>query len=550
MMQQVIGAGVERAPKLGRGLVPAFGPVIVFAVVMGACLAGILLRPPGLLSSFWSANAVLLGLLVYFPQFASALGWIAAVAGYVLADLLTGSSLSKTLLLTAGNLAGVLTGVLLLKVLRFSDAQLARPHSFGVLLLVMLAASAASGLVGVVANPLLFNGGAIDGFQFWMVTEFANYIAVLPIVMVAPGLARGLQAPGVAADAQPMTLSHFLPLLTCVVSFIVAPSVGGVSALAVPVPGLVWCALSYSVSITALMSFVFAIWALVMPLYGLLPEGAVLSTHHDIMALRIGVSLVALTPVVIASAMTSRATALREATEARAAAEEAMAARSLLLATMAHELRTPLNAIVGLSTVLEMKPPHGAENPEHRELAADIRQGGLHLAELVTDLLDTAKVEAGETELSLSQVGSRTTIEQSLRLVAGLAMQSKVQLEITGECWPDVIADPRAIKQVMINVLSNAVKFSPRNSAVTISARQDGGRLRVSVVDSGPGISAEDLARLGRPYAQTAAGKARAHSTGLGLALSMNLIRKHGGELRLHSAPGEGTTVTFDLAIA
>ena len=227
-----------------------------------------------------------------------------------------------------------------------------------------------------------------------------------------------------------------------------------------------------------------------------------------------------------------------------------MSARSLLLAAMAHELRTPLNAIVGLSTILEMKPPLGVEKPEHREHATQIHLGGLHLAELVTDLLDTARVEAGEIELAMQQVGSRATIEQSLRLVTGIAMQAKVRFDLAGEDWPDVIADARAIKQVMINLLSNAVKFSPRGGSVVISAHRAGERLVLSVKDSGPGIAPADLARLGRPYAQTTAGKARSQSSGLGLSLSKDLIRKHGGELQLQSTLGDGMTVTFDLAVA
>lgn len=522
----------------------------MFGVVSAACLSGILLRPPGLLSSFWSANAILLGLLLHRPALASPTGWIAAVCGYVAADLLTGSSLAKTSLLTAANVVGVFVAFLLLRRARFEDLQLSRPHSVGVLLLFTLVGSMAAGVVGIAANPILFNGSVISGFGFWMVTEFANYMAILPIVLVASGFRNGLGAVS-APDASPaIGFARFAPAVTCLASLVAATLVGGVSALAIPVPGLVWCALSYGVPLTALLSFIFSVWALVLPVFGIVPDPAAYGAHHELITLRAGVSLIALTPVVIASAMTSRAAALREAEEARRAAEEAMAARSLLLAAMAHELRTPLNAIVGLSSILEMNPPFGVDNPEHREHANQIRQSGLHLAELVTDLLDTAKVEAGEIELAMKQVNSRITIEQSLRLVAGLAMQAKVKLEIVGEDWPDVIADARAVKQVMINLLSNAVKFSPRGSFITISARRAGQRLVLNVKDSGPGISPEDLARLGLPYAQTAAGKAHSHSTGLGLALSMDLIRKHGGELRLQSRQGEGTTAVFDLSLA
>ncbi|HOY79227.1 MAG TPA: ATP-binding protein [Hyphomonadaceae bacterium] len=537
-------------PEPRSVLAPVAGPALVFGVVLAACLAGILLRPPGLLSSFWTANAVLLGLLLHRPALATTVGWIAAVCGYLAADLLTGSTLFKTSLLTTGNIVGVFVAFALFRRVGFEDVQLSRPHSVGQLLLFTLVGSLAAGVVGTVANPLLFNGGPIQGFGFWLVTEFANYIAILPIVLVAPGFRDGVGAVGAPDAVRGFSFIRLAPALACLASLAVATTVGGVSALAVPVPALVWCALSYGVPLTTLLSFAFAVWALVLPVFGVIPDPAMYGGHHELIALRAGVSLIALTPVVIASAMTSRAAALREAEEARQAAEDAMSARSLLLAAMAHELRTPLNAIVGLSTILEMKPPLGVEKPEHREHATQIHLGGLHLAELVTDLLDTARVEAGEIELAMQQVGSRATIEQSLRLVTGIAMQAKVRFDLAGEDWPDVIADARAIMQVMINLLSNAVKFSPRGGSVVISAHRAGERLVLSVKDSGPGIAPADLARLGRPYAQTTAGKARSQSSGLGLSLSKDLIRKHGGELQLQSTLGDGMTVTFDLAVA
>lgn len=539
----VTSTAKRRAPKL------FLDASIVFGVVVAACLAGILLRPPGLLSSLWIANAVLLGVLLRFPSLLTFYSCVAAVAGYVTADLLTGSSLAKALLLTAGNLAGVIVAISLFRRFGFDDVRLRRPHSLGLILVVTLAASIASGFVGVIVNPILFNRGGAEGFAFWMVTEFTNYIAILPLVLVFPGLTDLLRRSSSSAETGSI-FARGIPLFVCIALFVAATSVGGVSSLAIPVPGLMWCALAYGVSTTSFLSFAFAVWVLVLPAFGVIPGPEAGASQHDLIGLRFGVSLVALTPILIASVMRAREEALREAAEARAATEEAMAARSLLLATMAHELRTPLNAIVGLSSVLEMDPPHGVSTPEHREFVNHIRQGGLHLAELVTDLLDTAKVEAGQLDLAMKQIGSRATIEQSMRLVSGLAVQAKVRIDLTGDIWPDVIADSRAIKQVMINVLSNAIKFSPPGSVVVIAARQDGARFRLSVTDSGPGISAADVERLGRPYVQTAAGKSQKQSTGLGLALSMDLIRSHGGQLRLHSQPGDGTTVTFDLALA
>lgn len=539
-----------------RRMPPLAGAVIVFTVVLAACFVGILLRGPGLLSSFWAANAVLLGLLISAPSLATASGILAAIAGYMCADMLTGSSLFKASLLTGGNLAGVLTGFALFRAIKFQDVRLSSPFSLGVVVAVALAASAASGVVGSVANPLLFDKPPLEGFVFWTVTEFTNFIAILPLLLTAPALLEAASRIDFRhlLPANPMAI---LPLATCIACMIAAPALPGASAIALPLPALVWCALVYGVPLTALLSFMCATWMLTTMTLGLSSTDFPLSTPHDLISLRVAVTLVCLPPVLIASIMRARSEALQEAAEARDAAEKAMSARTLLLATMAHELRTPLNSIVGLASLIEMQPKVGPTQADYKEYATHIRESGVHLEQLVNDLLDTAKVEAGEAQLTFRQTPSRPIIDQSLHLVRGLAMQARVTIKVTGDAWPDVVADQRAIKQVMINLLSNAVKYSPRNAIVDIATSIEtdpskGKRLVVRVSDSGPGISADDLKRLGRPYQRAQArGPRKAEGTGLGLALSMHLIRQHGGELRLESGPAQpGTVATFDLTVA
>lgn len=531
------------------------GGILLFLVTLSVCLLGILLRGPGLLSSFWVANAVLLGLLVLSPSLATVSGLLAAAAGYVTADLLTGSDLLKTLLLTTGNMSGVLTGYALFRAIGFEDVKLSRPFSLGILVAVALTASATAGLIGTIISPILFSQPPLESFFFWSATEFTNYIAILPVLLTAPALLRSASRLKLAHTLtnDPMTV---LPLATGIASVIVAPALPGASAIALPLPALVWCALVYSVPLTALLSFMCATWMLITMTLVSPPADFPLNTAADLISLRIAVTLLCLPPVLIASIMQARAEALQEAAQARDAAEKAMSARALLLATMAHELRSPLNSIVGLASLIEMKPKGNMEPVNAKEYAAHIRESGMHLAQLVTDLLDTAKVEAGEAELALTEALSRQVVEQSLHLVRGLAIQASVEIKVAGEEWPDIIADQRAIKQVLINLLSNAVKHSPRGSVVTISASVEtdaakGERLHISVKDNGSGISAEDLKRLGRPYQQAhGKGASRPAGTGLGLALSKRLIQQHGGTLRLESALGKGTTATFDLTVA
>lgn len=226
-----------------------------------------------------------------------------------------------------------------------------------------------------------------------------------------------------------------------------------------------------------------------------------------------------------------------------------MAARTLLLATMAHELRSPLTAIVGFSNMMAKEVFGPVGHAKYLDYAQSIEMAGSHLSELVTDLLDTAKVEAGKIELSLAPVSSREMVEQSLRLVRGLAVEAEVSLSMTDGDWPQVHADQRAVKQVLINLLSNAVKFSQPSGRVEISGAAGADRLVISVRDFGRGITEEELALIGRPFVQIGDPATRRQGSGLGLALSQELVERHGGRLRLESTLGQGATARFDLPL-
>ena len=206
-----------------------------------------------------------------------------------------------------------------------------------------------------------------------------------------------------------------------------------------------------------------------------------------------------------------------------------MSARTLLLATMTHELRSPLTAVVGFSGMMARQAYGPVGHPKYLDYAQSIEMAGSHLSELVTDLLDTATVEAGKIELSLATVSSREMVEQSLRLVRGLAVEAEVSLIMTDGDWPQVHADQRAVKQVLINLLSNAVKFTASGEIrLTLAGRRegDGWRLRAEVKDSGIGVSPEKIASLFERFTQADASTTRTYGgTGLGLAISRRLVR-------------------------
>lgn len=523
-----------------------FAILVVGGAVLASAVLGILLRPVGNLSAFWPANAVLLGVLVRFPRLARLSAWGAAALAFVAADVATGSSWTKALLLTLCNMVGIATAYVLMVRLAPKDRLLERPSSLVAVMMIVLAASTVTSIFGGMANVVLFHGGVARGFFIWLATELANYIVILPIVLTFPGPAalKRWFAGLIRTPPKPSTAAPFITYLVCLA---MVPIVGGPGALAFPVPSLLWCALTYGLAASALLTLSFAVWTLVI-----LSMTTASLTHLsglELVSLRLGVMLVALAPITVASAMAERNALLAEATAARKAAEDAMAARTLLLATMAHELRSPLTAIVGFSSMMARQVYGPVGHAKYLDYAQSIELAGSHLSELVTDLLDTAQVEAGKLELTLAPVSSRDVVEQSLRLVRGLAVEAEVSLIMNPGDWPQVHADQRAVKQVLINLLSNAVKFSPPAGRVEVSGVSQTGRLIVSVRDFGRGIAEDELAFIGRPFVQIGDPASRRQGSGLGLALSQELVERHGGRLRLESTLGQGATAHFDLPL-
>jgi two-component system cell cycle sensor histidine kinase PleC len=240
--------------------------------------------------------------------------------------------------------------------------------------------------------------------------------------------------------------------------------------------------------------------------------------------------------------------AKRDSDAARARAEEANRAKSHFLANMSHELRTPLNAIIGFSEIMEgaMFGPLGS--PKYVEYAHDIHSSGQHLLELINDILDMSKIEAGRMTLEKQPTDLAKVIDESLRLVSGRAEIASVKVIDASGTLPQIEVDKRAIKQVLLNLLSNAIKFTPAGGDIRVESAVSEDSVTLSVVDSGIGIPAHALPKIGRPFEQVESQHSKKHKgTGLGLALSRSLVEMHGGTLKIESTEGVGTRVTFTL---
>jgi cell cycle sensor histidine kinase DivJ len=237
---------------------------------------------------------------------------------------------------------------------------------------------------------------------------------------------------------------------------------------------------------------------------------------------------------------------------ARTAAEQADASKSRFLATMSHELRTPLNAIIGFSEMIAQEDVLMIDAIRRKEYAQLINDSGQHLLSVVNGILDMSKMESGNFEISPEPFAPRPALLNCCNLLALKARENGIDLVTrASEDLPDMTGDPRAFKQIVLNLVSNAIKFTERGGTVTVSAGVEGSRLVLRVADNGVGIAADDLKRIGDPFFQAGKTYQRRHEgTGLGLSIVKSLIALHGGEMTVQSRIDEGTTVAVALPLA
>ena len=284
--------------------------------------------------------------------------------------------------------------------------------------------------------------------------------------------------------------------------------------------------------------FVFPLWVF--------PDGANIwrvVLHAGVVAMQLSVLCVF---VFLIRRMLTKAEELESAlAKSLAVVEEVSVSKSRFLAHMSHELRTPLNAIIGFSDVMKMQM-FGELSPRYQDYAEKIHDSGAHLHDLINDVLDLSRVEAGKHEIFEETVEPAKIVDVCLAMMSARARESQIDLSVSlPEALPPLRADPRAMKQVLLNLLSNAIKYTPAGGKVVTALQRDSDGLAVQVIDTGCGISEKALAKVFDPFQRGDSMVARKiEGTGLGLAISRKLMELHGGTLTLASRLGAGTIAT------
>ena len=229
-------------------------------------------------------------------------------------------------------------------------------------------------------------------------------------------------------------------------------------------------------------------------------------------------------------------------------AEDANRAKSKFLANMSHELRTPLNAIIGFSEIMSNGMFGALGSKKYGEYCHDILTSGQYLLEVINDILDMSKIEAGRMKLEKEPLDLARTMAESLRVVSGRTIDKSLSFDVRIDDDISIVADRRAIKQIIVNLLSNAVKFTPDGGRVLARSLVSENSVVLTIADSGIGIASHALRRLGKPFEQVESQLTKTHAgSGLGLAIAKSLVNLHGGSMRLRSKPGTGTVVRVTL---
>ncbi len=537
-------------PAVGRAHLIASPPLRVLATIVltvfCAALAGVAVSwIRGALLPVWLGTAVVVYWLLHKPSpewpVISVVCWAANVA----AAIAIGRGMPRCILLSTVNLIQALLVAAPLRIFRL-DRDFAQPRTLSVFYgLVLGPATMLSALIGAVVMHRLTGAPFLQAWMEWYITSALGQAVLLPPLMV---VRRESLAAIFTRELLPGTL-----LLLGIVAVTIAINVlfpdYPLGFLFFPAVVLVTFQRGFAGGALGLVLVVFYMAGVLHD-----PHGTVVApdARLHLVFVQLYTAAIGFTVVIVGAGLDQRRKLEASLAAARDAAESANRAKTMFLANMSHELRTPLNAVIGFSSLMHRETYGPLGNGRYREYARSIYDAGQHLLAVIGDILDMSKIEAGKHDILCDELELNALVGDCVELMRELAAERQVSLvsDLAGPEW--IVADHRAMKQIVLNLLSNAIKFTPAGGKVSVATKTMGDKLVLAVADTGIGIPAEDLHKLGKPFVQlrhaTSAVSPQA-GTGLGLALVRALAEKHGGTLILESEAGRGTCARIEIPI-
>jgi len=519
--------------------------IVALAYIIAARIGLSLDTVGGFATLVWPASGIALASLL--------LGgfrlWPAIAIGAFTANYLSGAPPLAALGIAIGNTAEAFVGAYLLGKIPGFRHKLDRIRD--VLAMIVLAAgvstlvSATLGVTTLLAFDLIPPAGYGETWKAWWLGDAIGDLFAAPLILVWAGWIPRLR---LARYAESAALG--------VVIIIIGSLVFGESTFQDGVargreymlfPPLIWAALRFGTRGAVTSSTLVTIIAIVYTAMGRGPfvHG---DLHTNLLALQTFAGISGATFLVLGASMAERRHAAKDLIASREIAEGANRAKAGFLAVISHELRTPLNAIIGYVELLLLEID-GPLNPGQRGVLEKIRQSQRHLLSLIEDVLGFAQVEAGRLSFTLQPVRVRDAVAAIEPIIEQESKKKELVLTIS-DISPDlaVYADPDKLRQVLLNLVTNAMKFTPPKGGISISSERDRGRVKIDVRDTGIGISSANLSRVFDPFFQVDQGGTRKYpGVGLGLSIVRDVVLAMNGDVEIESEPGKGTTVSVFL---
>ena len=479
--------------------------------------------------------------------------WPGVFIGALVANVITGAPVLAAAGIAAGNTLEAVAGAYALR--RVPGFRLRLDSLRNVFALIVLAAllstmiSATIGVASLYLAGLTPQANVAETWRTWWIGDAMGALLVAPLILVWAAPPRKPLLTRHLGEAAVLVLGILLAGLI-VLTLSVSRGGGPLSHAYIFFPFLMWAAIRFgqrgAVTATVLVSAI-AIAGTVVGRGPFIQP----TLHAGLLALQTFMGITAATFLVLGASVSERERSREQLRAARDIARDANRAKAEFLAVMSHELRTPLNAIAGYAELLSLGLS-GPLNQKQSDAVTRIRTNQQHLLALIDDVLSFARIEAGNTPFNPEPVSVCETLDSLETLLRpGLVRQELTY--IWNGCDPLLVvrADPIKLRQILLNVLGNAIKFTPSGGRIELSARQSGDRISIRVSDTGIGIPAEKIDRVFDPFFQGQSGTTREYpGVGLGLSIARDFARAMGGDIHVESAPKQGCTVTIDLASA